>query len=55
MEIETFRGIMTGVLLVLFVAIVIGAASRKRRDTYESAARMPLEEDAGPVPGETNR
>jgi cytochrome c oxidase cbb3-type subunit IV len=40
----TFRGIVTAVLLGLFVWLVAWAWSKARRATFDAAARMPLEE-----------
>jgi cytochrome c oxidase cbb3-type subunit IV len=45
MDIGTFRGIVTGVLLGLFVWLVCWAYSKSRRQAFEEAARLPLEED----------
>ena len=44
MDINTFRGIVTGVLLVLFVSLIAWAWSKSRRADFEAAARLPLEE-----------
>jgi cytochrome c oxidase cbb3-type subunit 4 len=40
----TFRGIVTAVLLGLFVWLVVWAWSKARRPAFEAAARMPLED-----------
>jgi cytochrome c oxidase cbb3-type subunit 4 len=45
MDINTFRGIVTGVLLVLFVWLIAWAWSKARRADFEAAARLPLEEE----------
>ena len=45
MDLNTFRGIVTGVLLVLFVWLTVWAWSKARRPAFEEAARLPLEED----------
>ena len=45
MDINTFRGIVTGVLLVLFLSLVVWAWSKRRRADFEAAARLPLEEE----------
>jgi cytochrome c oxidase cbb3-type subunit IV len=45
MSIETFRGVVTAVLLGLFVWLVIWAYSKSRRPAFDEAARLPLEED----------
>jgi cytochrome c oxidase cbb3-type subunit 4 len=45
MTIDTFRGVVTGVLLVLFCWLVVWAWSKSRKPTFDAAARLPLEED----------
>jgi cytochrome c oxidase cbb3-type subunit 4 len=45
MDIDTFRGLMTGALLLLFLWLVAWAWSRSRRDDFEAAARLPLEDE----------
>ena len=45
MSIGMFRGIVTGVLLVLFVWLVAWAWSKARKPAFDAAARAPLEED----------
>jgi cytochrome c oxidase cbb3-type subunit IV len=45
MDINVFRGIVTGILLGLFVWLVIWAWSRSRKPAFDAAARLPLEED----------
>lgn len=47
-------GIVTAVLLVLFVAGTAWAFSPKRKREFESAAQLPLDDDA-PRAGEANR
>jgi len=49
MDINTFRGIVTAVLLVLFISLVVWAWSKRRRPDFDAAARLPLE-DEGPAP-----
>jgi cbb3-type cytochrome oxidase subunit 3 len=39
------RGLMAGVLLAIFVGLWIWAFAAKRRSSFESASRLPLEED----------
>jgi len=48
MDINTFRGIVTAVLLVLFISLVVWAWSKRRRPDFDAAARLPLE-DEGPA------
>jgi cytochrome c oxidase cbb3-type subunit 4 len=43
--IDTFRGLVTAVLLALFVWLVSWAWSRARKPAFDTAARMALEED----------
>jgi cytochrome c oxidase cbb3-type subunit IV len=45
MDIDTFRGIMTAILLGLFVWLVVWAYSKARRPDFDAAARLPLEDD----------
>lgn len=39
------RGLMAGVLLAMFVGLWIWVYGAKRRGPFESASRIPLEED----------
>ena len=48
MDIGTFRGLITIVLMVLFIALVFWAYSRRRHEDFEAAARLPLDEDGQP-------
>jgi cytochrome c oxidase cbb3-type subunit IV len=45
MDINVFRGIVTGLLLVLFCWLVVWAWSRKRTSAFDAAARLPLEDE----------
>jgi cbb3-type cytochrome oxidase subunit 3 len=49
-EMETIagliRGLMAGVLLAMFVGLWVWAFAAKRRERFESASRLPLEEDS---------
>jgi cbb3-type cytochrome oxidase subunit 3 len=40
------RGAMAGVLLTMFVGLWLWVFAAKRRASFESAARLPLEEDS---------
>jgi len=44
-------GITTLFSMLAFVGVVAWSFSRRRRTDFESAARLPLEEDAGKTPG----
>lgn len=54
MDIDTFRGVLTAVLMALFVALVIWAYSRGRQTEFTRAAALPLEDDAAPPRTETH-
>jgi cytochrome c oxidase cbb3-type subunit 4 len=45
MDIDTFRGIVTGVLLGLFVWLVAWAWSKARNPDFDAAGRLPLEDE----------
>jgi len=45
MDIQLLRAVTTAVLFAVFVGIVLWAWSSKRRDDFEAAARLPLEDD----------
>ena len=55
MDMGTFRGVLTLVLMLLFIGLVVWAFSRRRRKDFEEAAQLPLEDDrkpaAKPAPG----
>ena len=44
MEMDLVRGLITAALLLLFVGLFVFTWSRKRTETFEHAARMPLED-----------
>ncbi len=48
MDIGTLRGVLTAILLVLFLGIVFWAWSRKRGSEFEQAAQLPLDDDDQP-------
>ena len=45
MDVEMMHGLWTLLLLLVFVGIVVWAYSGRRKDDFEAAARMPLEDD----------
>lgn len=55
MDMGTFRGILTAVLLVLFVGICVYAWRRGRKGGFDRAAQMPLEDDTRPPQSEINK
>lgn len=50
MDMGTFRGLFTVVMIVLFVALVLWAYSGKRKNTFDAAAQLPLEDHGGRPP-----
>ena len=54
MDIGTFRGLLTALLLILFLGIWARSWSRKRSVEFDRAAELPLEDDTRPPPSETN-
>jgi cytochrome c oxidase cbb3-type subunit IV len=48
MDIGVFRGLVTGTLLVLFIGLVVWAWSKSRREQFDAAARLPLEDTEDP-------
>ena len=47
----TASGVMTAILLVVFIGIIAWAYSGKRRRDFEEAAQLPFDDDA---PGADN-
>lgn len=47
-DLGTVRGIATVLALLAFVAVVLWAYGRRRRDAFREAAQLPLEEDDSP-------
>ena len=48
MHMGDLRGLITVVLLILFVGLWVWTWSRKHQTTFDEAARLPLEEDEVP-------
>ena len=51
----TLSGVVTAVLIVLFVGVCIWAYSSRRRAQFDEAARMPLEEGDAPPRSSASR
>jgi len=51
MNSPVYQGVMLILMLIAFLGIWAWAWSRKRKDTFDHASRLPLEEDDGTVPG----
>lgn len=45
MDINDFRGILTGIIFFAFVGIWVWAWSSRRKTDFEASAALPLEED----------
>ncbi|MBD3652883.1 cbb3-type cytochrome c oxidase subunit 3, partial [Kangiella sp.] len=45
MDINIFRGVMTLIIMLLFIGLCIWVYSKKRKPMYDQAARMALDED----------
>ena len=55
MDINLIRGILTVVLLVLFIGLCIWVFSKKRKKQYEDAAKMALDSHHSEKKQEVNR
>jgi cytochrome c oxidase cbb3-type subunit 4 len=56
MNLVTFHSFWTVALLILFIGIIIWAFSSRRKQRFDAAARMPLEdEDTVPTPPSAER
>ena len=55
MDMGLFRGLVTALLLVLFVGLWFRSWSKKRKDEYDALANMPLEDDQRPPASNSNR
>jgi len=53
MDIGLFRGLITVILLILFIGLWFWSWSKKRGVEYEAASRVPLEDDDRP-PADNN-
>lgn len=45
MDVNLLRSVITAVLFVVFLGIVFWAWSKGKREDFEAAARLPLEDD----------
>jgi cytochrome c oxidase cbb3-type subunit 4 len=48
MDMGIVRGLITALLLVLFIGLWVASWSRKRKAAFDEAARLPLADDAAP-------
>lgn len=45
MDMNTIRGLMTGLLILVFLGITAWAWSSRRKSDFAEAAQLPLEDD----------
>ena len=45
MDINDFRGLITAITMIAFLAVCFLAFSRHRKADYEESAKLPLEDD----------
>ncbi|WP_163648253.1 cbb3-type cytochrome c oxidase subunit 3 [Modicisalibacter sp. 'Wilcox'] len=45
MDIGTFRGVMTLLIMIAFLGVVAWAFSRRRKDDFDEASRLPFADD----------
>jgi len=50
MDVNDLRIIITLASLVLFLALMAHTFSRRRKASFEAAAMLPFEDEAGPAP-----
>jgi cytochrome c oxidase cbb3-type subunit 4 len=48
MDIGTFRGVMTAILMLLFIALVFRTCSKRQQREYDELAQLPLDDDRAP-------
>ena len=48
MDINVFRGLVTAVVMLLFIGICVRSFSRKRTAEFHEAELLPLEDDSRP-------
>ena len=53
MDTGTVSGLMTAVLLLLFIGIIAWAYSSRRRKDFDEASRLPLDGEPGPFDDES--
>lgn len=55
MDMGDIRGLLTAIILLLFVGIWAWSWSRKRRDDFNDAAQLPLGDDSSPAGKDSNK
>lgn len=49
--IGTIRGVITLVLMLLFITLTVWAWGKRRKPVFDAMARLPLEDDQNPPSG----
>lgn len=55
MDLGLVRGLITAVLMALFIALVVWAFSRKRKPDFDEASNLPLADERTPRASGDNR
>jgi cytochrome c oxidase cbb3-type subunit IV len=55
MDIGTLRGLITAILVILFLGVWAWSWSRKRRADFDAAAQLPLDDDSRPPVAQKNK
>lgn len=50
MDIGTFRGLMTLLILIAFLGVVVWAYSKRRKPDFDEASRLPFADDEDVTP-----
>lgn len=53
-EINIVRGILTLILMLVFITLVVWLYGKRHKNTFDRAAQMPLEDDAAVDPPQAN-
>lgn len=48
MDLPTVRGVLTAILMLAFIGVVFWAWSSKRKQDFDEASRLPLDENGPP-------
>lgn len=55
MDTGTFRGIITGILIIAFIGLTLWAYSKRRKKDFDEAANLPFaDEDDAPANRDTS-
>jgi|GEM_PF-184583 cytochrome c oxidase cbb3-type subunit 4 len=53
MDTGTFRGIITGLLIIAFLGLTLWAYSKRRKPDFDEAANLPFADEEEPSTGDT--